>query len=401
MSEYTPGDVEAMRLDAEPMRLDADALRLPELLRPAIEAAADEAEALGQLPDDLVKELREAGALRLLTPREQGGLEVSLHTALSVYEQLGRIDTSVAWVVWNANFGFVATLLSEAATATIWPGDHEPVLANAGSPGQAVAVDGGYRLTGTWKIVSGIDSADWFIPVAVVMNGDGPRLTEAGGPDVRICHVPRADLTIRRTWHVTGLRGSGSNTVERRDVLVPAELTAGIDDPPRIDRPLYRVHPVLLVFAGCTAVALGTVAEAIDELARLAPSKQTPFGGLLADQPRVHGTLGRCEVALRAARNLLFSVARDLDLAAAHGEPVTLEMRADLHGAMAHAAAVARDALVAVYEAASSSALYVGDRIERLHRDGMVALQHANHSPVFFEAVGRVRLGRDHAMPLF
>ena len=48
MSEHTPGD--------------ADALRLPELLRPAIEAGADEAEALGQLPEGLVKELREAGA---------------------------------------------------------------------------------------------------------------------------------------------------------------------------------------------------------------------------------------------------------------------------------------------------------------------------------------------------
>ena len=50
---------------------------------------------------------------------------------------------------------------------------------------------------------------------------------------------------------------------------------------------------------------------------------------------------------------------------------------------------------------ASSSSIYLGDRIERLHRDGMVALQHANHSAAFFEAVGRVRLGQDHGMPLF
>jgi alkylation response protein AidB-like acyl-CoA dehydrogenase len=380
---------------------DDEALRLPERLRPAIEASADEAEALGQLPEGLVKELREAGALRLFTPREQGGLEVSLSTALTVYEQLGRIDTSVAWVVWNANFGFMATLLSEAATATIWPGDQEPVLANAGNPGQAVPVDGGYRLSGTWKIVSGIDSADWFIPVGIVMDGDAPRLTEAGAPHVRLFHVPRAQLSIERTWHVSGMRGSGSNTVELRDVFVPAELTAGIDDVPRIDRPRYRLHPVLLVFAGCTAVALGTVAEAIDELARLAPTKQTPLGGLLADQARVQGTLGRSEVALRAARGLLFSVARELDLAAERGEPITLATRSELHGAMAHAAAVAREVLVAVYEAASSSSIYFGDRIERLHRDGMVALQHANHSAAFFGAVGRVRLGRDHGMPLF
>ena len=275
------------------------------------------------------------------------------------------------------------------------------MLANAGNPGQAVPVDGGYRLSGTWKIVSGIDSADWFIPVGIVLDGDSPRLTEAGAPDVRLFHVPRAQLSIERTWNVSGMRGSGSNTVELRDVFVPAELTAGIDDVPRIDRPRYRLHPVLLVFAGCTAVALGTVAEAVDELARLAPTKQTPFGGLLADQARAQATLGRSEVALRAARRLLFSVARELDQAAERGEPVTLAMRAELHGAMAHAASVARETLVAVYEMASSSSIYLGDRIERLHRDGMVALQHANHSAAFFEAVGRVQLGKDHGMPLF
>ena len=60
---------------------DVEALRLPSLLRPSIEAAAGEAEALGRLPEELVTRLREAGAFRLLTPREHGGFETSLATA--------------------------------------------------------------------------------------------------------------------------------------------------------------------------------------------------------------------------------------------------------------------------------------------------------------------------------
>jgi hypothetical protein len=64
-------------------------------------------------------------------------------------------------------------------------------------------------------------------------------------------------------------------------------------------------------------------------------------------------------------------------------------------------ASVGREALVAMYELSSSSALYVGNPIERLFRDGMVALQHANHSAALFEAAGRVRFGLDPAVPLF
>ncbi|MFK0249324.1 acyl-CoA dehydrogenase family protein [Amycolatopsis azurea] len=87
---------------------DTRALALPNLLRGAIEAARDEADELGRLPGHLVTELRDAGAFSLFTPTEYGGLEVSLTTALTVYERLGRIDTSAAWIVWNANFGFTA-----------------------------------------------------------------------------------------------------------------------------------------------------------------------------------------------------------------------------------------------------------------------------------------------------
>jgi hypothetical protein len=46
--------------------------------------------------------------------------------------------------------------------------------------------------------------------------------------------------------------------------------------------------------------------------------------------------------------------------------------------AMAHAAQVSRQALVAMYELASSSAVSRGNPIERYFRDVMAALQHAN-----------------------
>jgi hypothetical protein len=68
---------------------------------------------------------------------------------------------------------------------------------------------------------------------------------------------------------------------------------------------------------------------------------------------------------------------------------------------MSHGARVCRDALVALYELGSSSSLYQGNTLERLFRDGVAALQHANQSALFFEAAGRVRLGQDPGVALF
>jgi alkylation response protein AidB-like acyl-CoA dehydrogenase len=365
------------------------ALDLPATLRGAIEDAADEAEKLGRLPDQLVEELRASGALGLFTPREYGGLEVSLSTALTVYEELARIDASVAWVVWNANFGFSAAMLSEAGAAQVWPGGAQPVLTNGGQPGQAVAVGRGYRLSGRWRMVSGIDSADWFLPMGIVDGG------------ARLFHLRRDQLTIEQTWNVSGMRGTGSQAVVLDEVFVAGDLTADIGAPLRIDRPTYRTGPMLLVFAGCTSVSLGIVREALDVLVELAKVKTTPFGVRLAEDARLQEEVGRIDGALGAARLLLRDAARRIDETVEAGDPVPLELNADLHTAMAHAATVSRRALTTIYELGSSSSIFVGERLERLHRDGMIALQHVNQSAKFFGGSGRVRLGLEPGLPIF
>lgn len=139
--------------------------------------------------------------------------------------------------------------------------------------------------------------------------------------------------------------------------------------------------------------------RAIDETVKLATTKKTPGGGTLAETARAQSAIARVDAEVAAARLLLLSCAETLE-AARDGE-VTLEDRAAVRGAMSHGARVSRDTLVAMYELCSSSSLYQSNPLERLFRDGMVALQHANHSAAFFEAAGRVRFGLDHGVGLF
>lgn len=380
---------------------ESSPLHLPERLAASVRAAAEEMDTARNLPEKLVHELRDSGAFRLLTPRELGGFEAPLETVLKVYERFGRLDASVAWVVWNANWGFLAALLGEKGTARLWKNCPEPVFANAGQPGSAVPAEGGYQLSGSWNLVSGIERADWLVVVAVVVDGGSPRLTEAGAPDVRLFTLSRDQLAVQDTWDTGGMRGTGSNTVVVEDALVPAELVARFDVPARVQRPRYQGFIPALVFPGCSAVVLGVAQSAVDEIVALAVSKSTFTGGTLAESARTQAVVARSEAALEAARLLLFSAAAAVDAAGEKGEPATLEQRSALHAAMCHAAEVSREVLVAMYELGGSSSVYRGNPVERLFRDGMVALQHANHSTPFLEAAGRVRFGFDPGLPLF
>ncbi|MEV8610719.1 acyl-CoA dehydrogenase family protein [Amycolatopsis sp. NPDC051373] len=375
---------------------------IPAALKATIRAAQPEIDKNSDLPAQLIDELREVGAFRLLTPKEFGGYEVSLAAALRVYEGLGRIDASVGWIVWNANFGFLAALLDETGADQVWRNGDEPIFANSGSPGVAVPVEGGYRVSGTWKIVSGIRHATWLSVIAVVTCDGKPVMTDKGAPDVRLFLLRPGQYTVHDTWQVNGMRGSGSNDVTAENVVVPAELAARFDVPARIDRPLYRGFTPTLVFPGCTAVALGVAQSAIDETVRLAKTKKSVLSSaVLADLPTTHAVMGRSEAALQAARNYLLDAAESIDAAGETATPVTLGQRATLRAAMSHAAQVSREVLVAMYELGSSSSIYDGNPVERQFRDGMVALQHVNHAAGYFEAVGRVRFGMDPGVPLF
>lgn len=372
---------------------------LPSQFEASIKEAAEQMHNERNIPAKLLSELRDAGAFSLLTPRELGGFEAPLTTVLKVYEGFGRLDVSVAWIVWNANFGFLAALLDESGVEQIWTEGARPVFANSGMPGVAQSVEGGYTVSGHWKIVSGIDNADWLVVVAVIEADGVTRLTDAGTADVRLFVLRPEQLSVRDTWHVSGMRGSGSNDVIVENALVPDDLVVRLDSPARIQRRLYQGFVPALVFPGSTAIALGVAQAAIDEAVRLATTKKAPGGGRLADVARAQAAVARAEADVAAARLLLLSCAETLYFT--RDGDVTIEQRAGLRAAMSHGARVSRETLVAMYELGSSSSLYQSNRLERLFRDGMVALQHANHSAAFFEAAGRVRFGRDHGMTLF
>src|SRR5215472_4778629 len=151
-------------------------LEIARSLRPRILADRDRIESARRLPEDLTRELARAGFFRIYLPAAYGGLDLTPTEAMEIFEELARGDASVAWCVWNGNTHWTAAQLSPETARTVFA-DHYVVTANSTRPsGQAQVVDGGYRVTGRWSLVSGCDLGTWMVLLCVIHDGDGPRL---------------------------------------------------------------------------------------------------------------------------------------------------------------------------------------------------------------------------------
>jgi alkylation response protein AidB-like acyl-CoA dehydrogenase len=382
--------------------LDIEPLSIPELVADAVLAATAEAEVQRRLPPQMLACLKKVGTFRLQTPIELGGFECSLGDTVRVLEAFGRLDASAAWNVWNGNLGFVGAMLDSEGTTAVWGANPDPVIANSARvTGAARQVEGGYLLHGRWDLVSAIDSADWVGVFAIVTDGDSPRFAAPGVPDVRVFLSPTTNITILDTWHVNGMRGTGSNSVVANDVFVPGALAVSPMAPRNIDRPLFRIPPFTLASTGSAGVLCGLAQAAIDAVVDLAGAKPTDNGSALAHRTHAQAAIGDADAAVRATRAGLHAAIARIDEAAAANDPITPEMRAELRSTMSLVARTAREVVTSMYQLGSSSSIYAGNRIERAFRDTHVAAQHGLLNPTVSEISGRIKLGIDPGTPVF
>src|SRR5262249_46263399 len=90
---------------------------------------------------------------------------------------------------------------------------------------RAVAVGGGYRVTGSWSFASGCLEATWLTGVTSVYDGDEPFLGPNRFPERRWFLFPANQCQILENWDVTGLLGTGSRDFAVTDLFVPMHHT--------------------------------------------------------------------------------------------------------------------------------------------------------------------------------
>jgi alkylation response protein AidB-like acyl-CoA dehydrogenase len=350
-----------------------------------------------RLPDELVRELADAGVYRLLVPASLGGLEAHPADLAAVVEDLARGDGAAGWcAAIGATSGVVAAYLPEDGAGEVFGGGRAIAGGVFAPRGRAVAAEGGgYTVSGRWPFASGCESCTWLMGGCVVEDGGSPRLLANGQPDVRLMLAPAADVAIHDTWTTMGLRGTGSHDIEFALLDVPERHSASLfSDRPLHDGPLYAFPVFGLLALAIGAVGLGIARGALGDIVELAGGK-TPTGSRrrLADRAAVQEGVARAEAELRAARAFLHeSIAAAWRTASATGE-VPLDERGGLRLAATHAAETGAAVTAAAHRMGGGTAVYESSPLARRFRDAHVATQHMLVSPATWELAGRVLLG--------
>jgi indole-3-acetate monooxygenase len=363
-------------------------------LKPEIDAIRDELDQRRRLPIALVESMRATGVFSLWLPRSLGGAALDLVEYVKVIEELARMDGSVGWCASiAASYSRLAGYLAPDVARSIFGGG-TVIAGQLMATGKAVAVAGGFRVSGRWVFGSGIEHSDWTIGICIVHDGEAPRL-EQGSPVERLVFFPTSTAEIIDTWHVSGLRGTGSHDYRVTDLFVPENHSIEVVTPlATAPGPLYAL-PFRTVFGvAIAAAAIGIARGAIDAFEKLAIARGGRGGpGQLRDTPAVQGDIGRAEAHLRSARAFLFDTAREAWDEAEAGAPDSLRMRAMLRLANAQAAVVSAQVVDLMYNAGGGSSVYQNSRLERCFRDVHAATQHRAVSPGNYELAGSVLLG--------
>jgi alkylation response protein AidB-like acyl-CoA dehydrogenase len=278
-------------------------------------------------------------------------------------------------------------------------GDRRAVLAWGPShDAKAVAVDGGYRITGTWSFASGCRHATWLGGYCAIQEpGGAPRRRPDGAADGRTMLFPAEEATIVDVWQVTGLRGTGSDTFTVADLFVPREYTVSRDDPAerRHPGPLYCFPSGSLYAAVFSGVAMGIARRSLDAFIELARDKEPRASKRqVRDSAVVQFQVAQAEAQLDSARVFLHDALERIWADVSRSwSPLTLEQRVQIRLASTYGIHQAKQVVDTVHHAAGSSAIFTSGAFERRFRDIHTVTQQLQGRQAHLETVGRYLLG--------
>lgn len=357
---------------------------------------ASEMDDVRRLPADLAAEMAAAGFFRLVTPASLGGLEATPRQIVETVEILAEANASAGWCVMiGATTALNAAYMDHETAAEIYA---VPNIITGGvfAPmGKAVDEGDHYRVTGRWQWGSGSANCTWLCGGAMIFENGEMRRLENGMPDNRMMIFPGEDATLHDTWHVAGLKGTGSGDISVDDIIVPkARSVSLITDRPTETGALYAFPAFGLLALGVCAVALGNARGALESVKQLASKKKSQGSSkTLSEKQVTQVEISKLEAALRSARAYLFDeIDKTWAVAEATGE-IPLERRSDLRLACTHMTRTAADVVRGAYDIGGGAALFLNNDLQRRLRDAHAITQHIVTGPGTYEQTGRIILG--------
>jgi 3-hydroxy-9,10-secoandrosta-1,3,5(10)-triene-9,17-dione monooxygenase len=355
-------------------------------LRPIIAERALGAEKAKRVPQETMEQLRDTQIFRAMQPKRFGGYEYGPAELAQVGFELGRACGSTGWCGTLAvSFGWMGTFFPLETQQEVWD-DPNNLIAVSYLPSPKVeAVDGGYRIGGSWPWASGVDSATWLILAALLPGKDGP-------PTPAWCFVPVRDVVIdHNSWNVSGLEGTGSKTVAIPEpVFVPSHrvlplpaifsgkvpgLAVADNGQARFAFPTFGPTALVSPIVGMAQGALDAFTDTARDAKRMA---RPGMFEKVAESPLIQRLVGQTSAKIDAARTLMLTSLTEGQNVVAGGGTPDIELRVRIRRNHGFAARSSAEATNDLFMKSGAAAADEKNRVQRFWRDANAASLHAS-----------------------
>lgn len=370
-------------------------------LQPLIAEHADRAEREGCMAPEVREALAAAGLFRITVARRVGGEGATMRDFVDTVSEIGKTCPGTAWaygLVTGAT-GMAQSLPERQRQLLLKNGDGTACFVGV-KGGVASPVEGGYLVTGSWAYGSGCRQANWACC--------GVTLRDQAGNDVgtgsAFIDLSDSKSEIVLDWKVSGLSGSGSNTIRADGHFVPTDLLILDADfiemrkffkPAELEpRDLWPVEPQF----GLTVLPpmLGA-AEGLLQAVRSKMNDRTVLGWQYekqSDSEVLVAKLGEAAMKIRSARMHIY---RSCDLVdeVSPVRTITQFEKVQSQADVGYAMLLLRQAAEGLMDIAGPGAFALANKMQRYWRDLAIGSRHNSlNSALSLELLGRAMVGR-------
>jgi len=327
-------------------------------------------------------------------PARVDGLAQSSRSMAAVAAELAKGCPSTAWVytIYNSCLWFASKLPARIQEQIF--ADGVPLICSPQNGIGHLVPDGdGFLLTGRWAYATGSHHAAWTMV---------PALSPEQMPMLAV--MPMADVQIEDTWHVAGMKGTGSDTVVADSVKVPSRMIAAFSDiavspPATVDESVRVASDYWVNYPILRAKALGVLVGCAEGLLEVATAKSgSPIlysvYAKKSDSSSYHASIGEAATQIKAAKRLVEDSCRRIDAVAAEGRVQSIDERTEARGEGALVIRLLHDAIERLMDLGGSSGFSTTAPAQRYWRDFATGSRHVIfNSAISYEQAGRHLLG--------
>lgn len=361
-------------------------------------AAAVDAE--NRFPEEDLADLKDAGYLSILVPRERGGAGLGLAEASLLQQRLATAAPATALAV---NMHLVWTGVAKVFSDRGIPGLE--FVQDGAAAGEVFAFgiseagndlvlfgsdtvaeprpDGSYAFTGT-KIFTSL------APAWTQLGLHGLDTTSPDGPQMVYAFVPRTDaVTTRDDWDTVGMRGTQSRTTELHAATAPADrVVRRVAPGPNPDPIVFGIFSVFEILLA--SVYTGVARRALDLAVEVAKGRRSKKTGLAySDDPDIRWRIAEMALAYDALLPQIAALAADVDARADHGALWFAKLSGLKHRAVVAAKQVVDEAMLV----AGGSSYFTRSELSRLYRDVLAGMFHPSDPESAHSTVAAAWLG--------